>query len=297
MTNIALELSAALGGAVERAGRSVVRVDARHRWPASGTVWDDTGTIVTASHAVEREEGIEVLLADGRTLPATLAGRDPATDLAVLRVEANLGPPAWRGLDGLQVGHLVLAVARPGRTVRAAAGIVSALGDAWRAPAGGKIERYLETDIGLEPGFSGGLLIDVTGQALGLHTAGLLRGRVLALPAATVTRVAGAILAHGAVRRGFIGIGTQPVRLKGVLAARAGQASGLLVVSVQPDTAADRAGLLVGDIVVALGEEPVERLGDLLGLLDEEQVEVPTTLRLVRGGELVEVPLTIGARP
>src|SRR5581483_4926472 len=181
--NFAIALSESFASIVETAARSVVRIEAGRRWPASGAVWSTDGTIVTTSHSVEDDEDIEVGFQDGTTLPATLVGRDHGTDLAILKVAATgLARPAWLEPDGLKVGHLVLAVSRPGRTARASHGVVSALADSWRTPAGGKLDRYIESDVALRPGFSGSLLVDASGRVLGLNTSGLLRGQSIVVP-------------------------------------------------------------------------------------------------------------------
>src|SRR5436305_3064762 len=155
------EISNGLAAAVEAAGASVVRVEGRHRRPSSGIVWSADGVVATADHKIEREEDIRVGLADGRTVPAALVGRDPRTDVAVLRAEATgLSPIEWASSEGLKVGHLVLALSRPGETVRASLGIVCALAPEWRTHAGGKLDRWLATDVLHQPGFTGRLLAD-----------------------------------------------------------------------------------------------------------------------------------------
>jgi S1-C subfamily serine protease len=292
----AFELSESLATIVESAARSVVRVDARWRFPASGAVWSTDGTIVTASHVIEQEDEIEIGLPDGTELPATLVGRDHGTDLAILKVAASgLARPAWLEPDGLKVGHLVLSVSRPGRTARASSGIVSALSDSWRSPSGGKLDRYIESDIALRPGFSGSLLLDARGQVLGLNTAGLLRNSALAIPTATVRRVIESILAHGHVRRGFLGVGAHPVRL-GALGEKLGQETGLLLASIEPGSPAEQAGLLLGDVLVAFDGQPVRQVDDLLGRLDEDRVGRAVTARILRAGEPRDVQVTVGTR-
>ncbi len=296
MNDLATQLSETFADLVAAAAPSVVRVDSQNRWPSSGVVWSTDGTIVTASHSVEDEDEIEVALPDGTTLEATLAGRDPGTDLAVLKVAASgLARPAWLEPDALRVGHLVLAVSRPGRTARASSGIVSALSDAWRTSSGGRVERYIESDVPLRPGFSGSLLLDVSGRVLGLNTAGLLRDHALAIPTATVRRVVEAVLAHGRVRRGFLGIGAHSVPL-GALGAKLGQEAGLLVAAVEPGSPAEKAGVLLGDVLLAFDGQALERVPDLLALLDEERVGRAVTAKLLRAGEPREVAVTVGTR-
>ncbi|HEX8820151.1 MAG TPA: trypsin-like peptidase domain-containing protein, partial [Archangium sp.] len=169
-------LSQSLASIIERIAPSVVRIEARRRHGATGLVWSAEGHIVTTHHALEHEGSISVGLADGRTVSAELVGRDPSTDLALLKADVSgLTPLAPVPLEGVKVGHLVLAVGRPGRTARATLGIVSAFGEGWRTFAGGRIDRYLETDADLPPGFSGGALVDTQGRFLGLLTSALSR--------------------------------------------------------------------------------------------------------------------------
>jgi len=296
MSAIGTELSAVTAGAAETAGRAVVRVEGRRRGPSSGVAWSADGVIVAAHHNVEWDEDIAVGLADGSTARANVVGRDATTDVVVLRAAiGGLAVPEWAA-DTPKVGHLALALTRPGRTVRASLGIVHALGDEWRTPAGGRVDRYLQTDIGLQPGFSGSLLVDLAGRALGMNNAGLVRGTSLALPPATLRRVVEALVAHGHVRRGFIGIGTIPVRLPAAFEKVAGQPTGLLVTSVAEESGAGRAGLLLGDVIVAVEGKGVSGPGDLLPFLEEDRVGRSLTVRIVRAGEPRELAVTVGAR-
>jgi len=291
-------LSEALAGIVGSAGESVVRVEARRRLPASGFVWSNDGIIVTAHHAVQQEENIKVGLPGAQTVLASLVGRDATTDVAVLRAEAKeFSPATMASLDNLRVGHLVLALGRTGRTVQATMGIVSALGEAWRTPTGGQVDRYLHTDVVMYPGFSGGPLVDVNGQVLGLNTSALLRGISLTVPALTLQQVVQTLLAHGRMRRGYLGVGTQPVHLPAALAQQLGQETGLLIMSVNPSSPAEKAGLLLGDTIVGLDRHPVRHIDDLLALLSGDRVGVDVPVRLVRGGQTQELAVTIGERP
>lgn len=316
MTQVLGELSAALAATVEAAGPAVVRVEARRRLPASGIVWSDDGIIVTAHHTIRREEGIQVGLpaqgtqrswtgAAGDSVPATLVGRDATTDLAVLRVEsgaalkpsgARLVPARSAAADDLRVGHMVLALGRPGQTVQATLGIVSALGPSWRSPAGGELDRYLQTDVVMYPGFSGGPLVDATGQVLGLNTSALLRGVSLTVPAVTVSRVVETLLAHGRVRRGYLGIGIQAVRLPAALVEEIDQETGLLLVQVKPDSPAEQGGLLLGDTIIALDGQPVPHHDALTTLLSADRVGTAVAVRVVRAGEVQELDVVVGER-
>jgi S1-C subfamily serine protease len=297
MGQVLSNLSNDLAATVEAAGASVVQVDARHRLPASGIVWSSDGIIVTAHHVVEREEHIGVGLPDGQTVSATLVGRDPTTDLAVLRAQASgLTPARWVEAEGIRVGHIVLGLGRPGHSIQATLGIVSALGEGWRTPAGGLVEPYLQTDLVMYPGFSGGPLVDVSGGMLGLNTSALLRGISLAVPTPTLQGVVGMLLAHGRVRRGYLGVGAQPVRLPAVLEGQLGQETGLLLISVEPDGPAGQGGLLLGDTIVALDGQPVRHMDDLLALLGSDRVGASVPVRIVRGGQVQELTVVIGER-
>ena len=289
------KLSDDLARMVEGAGPVVARVEARRRLPASGIVWSPDGIIVTAHHAVERDDNISVGLPDGQTAAATLVGRDPTTDLAVLRVPAtDLAPPTWGSPDGPRVGHLVLALGRPGKSVLATLGVVSALGEGWRTPAGGRLDSYLQTDVVMYPGFSGGPLVDSAGQVLGLNTSALLRGIALTVPAPTLDRVVETLLAHGRIRRGYLGIGAQPVRLPEGQSQQLGQETGLLLVSVEAGSPAEKGGLLLGDIIVAFDGQSTRHLDDLLGRLSGDSVGAELPLRIVRGGTVRELKVTVG---
>ncbi len=290
-------LSQSLASLIERLAPSLVRIEARRRHGATAIVWSAEGHLLTTSHAIEQEGSIQATLADGRTLPAELLGRDTSTDLALLKVDAP-GLPSLppTPLDGVKVGHLVLALGHPGRTTRATLGIVSAFGEGWRTHAGGRIDRYLETDADLPPGFSGGPLVDAQGHFLGLLTAAFSRTAAVAIPGETLSRVARTLQEHGGIRRGYIGVGAYPVRLPQHLWARAGSESGLILLSVDPEGPAHRAGLLLGDVLVHLGGQSLERVEDLLGYLGDEKVGSTVQARVLRAGEVREVPLTIGKR-
>lgn len=187
MASMLEQVSNDFAAAVEGVSPAVVRVDARRRFPASGVVWSSDGVIVTTHHVVRREEGITVGLADGRIVAATLVARDPSTDLAVLRAEVDgLTPPAWADDTALRVGQLVLAVGRPDEGLQASLGVISTLDGAWRSPAGGQIERYVQSDLTMYPGFSGGALVGAAGDVIGVNTSALLRGASVTIPTSTL---------------------------------------------------------------------------------------------------------------
>lgn len=316
MASILQELSDAMAGAVESAAPGIVRVEARRRLPATGIVWSSDGLIVTSHHVVEQTENIVIGLADDVSVPATLIGRDPGTDLAVLRAEANLTPPTWANNDELKVGHLVLALGRPGEQVQATLGVVSALGEMRMSPRrggrhgehGGKRKRregmsltssagpIVQTDVVMYPGFSGGPLVDAGGFVRGLNTSALVRGISLTVPTVTVRKVVDALLAHGHVRRGYLGIGAQPVRLTEALSQELDQEIGLMLVSIEAGSPAEQGGLLLGDILVALDDNPVQTVDDLLLLLGSERAGAEIALNIIRGGQLMDLTLTAGER-
>lgn len=296
MNEIASELSDALAGAVEAAGESVVRVEGRARGASSGVVWSADGIVLTAHHTLDRDEDVRVGLPDGRALEATVVGRDPGTDLAVLRVKASgLRPAAWRD-DAPRVGQMLLHLSRPGRTVRARLGIASGVAGSWRTRWGGRLDRYVEADVALERGFSGGLFVDVGGRGLGLATAGFVRATPLAVPPPTLRRVAEQVLAHGQVRRGFLGIGSYPVALPATLAESEGQRSGLMLVSVQDGAPAAAAGLLIGDVILKVEGHAIANPEDLLPFVDEDRVGADLSVRVLRAGAAREVQVKVGQR-
>ena len=291
MTNPAQDFSNALADAVERVNASVVRVETGRRRPASGLVWSADGLIVTTAHSLEREDGLEVYLDSGEARAATLVGADSASDIALLRAEGEgWVTPERAPSEGLRRGQLVLALSRPGRTVRSNLGVVSALADEWRAPGGGKIERYVQTDVSVEPGFSGGPLVDASGRVIGLNSAGLLRSTAMTLAAVTIERVVNALLSPNGLQRGFLGVSTATARLPRALAESAGQRAGLALLGLQPGGPAEQAGFVIGDVLLGLDGEALESVGDLQAVLEERAARaVPA--RVLRGG--VELTLTV----
>ena len=201
MTDTLNTVSNEMADLVTAAAPSIVRVEGRRRLSASGVIWTTDGVIVTANHVVERDDNLKVGLSDGDALPAELVGRDPATDIAILRVKtSNASPPVWVDASDLRVGNLVLALGRPGKAVQATLGIVSALGDAWQSPSGRRVDRYLQTDVAMYPGFSGGPLVLANGSFAGINTSGLLQGISIAIPARTTNEVVDTLLTYGRVR-------------------------------------------------------------------------------------------------
>jgi len=299
-TSLAI-LSDQLADAAAMAGDSIVAVHARPRLPSTGIHWQD-GVLVTTDGTIRRESDITVTPADGRTLPATLAGRDRRTDLAVLRIAAGSLPTAGLGDPAsLRPGHLVLGLARLGQGgPRVSFGAVSAVGGRWRCWKGGEIDRLLQSNLTLYPGFGGGPLVDATGQIHGINSGGLSRAFATTIPVETVNRVVGQLLEKGYVARGWLGAAMQPVRFNPAAQRRLGldTDSGLVILSVEPDGPAALSGLLVGDVIVKLGGRPIETVEDLVDALGASDVVGRTfNLDLVRGGERIKADVLIGERP
>jgi S1-C subfamily serine protease len=300
MSNInpLVELSDALANAAETAGKSTVLVSARRRFPASGIAYNPS-LVLTADHVVERDDDISIELPDGTEQNASLAGRDPGSDLALLRLNRPELSPVEIAPGDARVGQMVLSIGRPTEEgIQASLGVISAIGGAIRTGRGGLLERYLRTDAIPYPGFSGGPLVDIAGRALGVNTSGLARGASLSIPIALAWQVAEALKEHGSVRRGYLGVRSQPVTISAAQQNTLGrqQASGLLLVSVEADSPAEAGGLLVGDIIIALEGKPVTDPDELLARLLGDTVGKSSQVDILRGGQPVSVMVTIGER-
>lgn len=292
MSDILRTLSDAMADAVQAAGASVVRLEARRRMPATGIVWSADGVIITAHHVIENEDSITVGLPGGERVTAALVGRDPNTDTAVLRAEASgLAVPEWAEADAVRVGHLALAVGRPGSQLQTTLGVVSAL-----SHSPNENHFFAQTDVVMYPGFSGGPLVSVTGQIIGLNSSALMRGASLTVQTPTLRHVVDNLLRHGRMRRGYLGVGVQPARLPQALAEQLGQKSGVLVMSVEPDSPAEHGGLFMGDTIVAVDGQPIESGEDLLAALGGGRIGQHVPVRIVRGGQTHDIAVTIGER-
>jgi len=288
MANELTALSSELADVVAKVGSAVVAVDARPRFGSSGVIWRP-GIVVTAEHTMRREEEISVTLPDGTTVPVTVAGSDPGTDLTVLKVDgaaattlAIAGEPA--------PGNLALSIGRsPDSGVNATMGIVSAVSGSWRTWRGGRLDRYIRLDLTLYPGSSGGLVVNTKGEAIGIATSALSRIAGLAIPASTVNRVVDEILARGHVARGYLGVGLQPVELPD-------HQKGLIVLSLESDGPADKAGVLIGDVIVSLGGTAVDDTDDIQTVLEKHAVGQTIQAGLVRGGVASNMGVVVGER-
>jgi S1-C subfamily serine protease len=270
-------------------GRSVVAIDARPRFGSSGVFWRP-GVIVTAEHTIRREEEIGVTLPDGVRVEATVAGSDPGTDLAVLKVDAA-GDAAAIAPTTPAPGNLALTIGRsPDSGVNATLGIVSAVSGEWRTWRGGRLDRYIRLDLTLYPSSSGGLVADTKGEAIGIATSALSRIAGLAIPASTVNRVVDEILARGSVARGYLGVGLQPVELPD-------HHKGLIVLSLEAEGPAAKAGVLIGDVVVSLGGTAVDDTDDIQTVLEKHAAGQTIQAGLVRAGAALGIAIAIGERP
>ena len=286
------DLSKEIEALVEKASQSVVRVDARRGRAGTGIVWD-SGLVLTANHVVEQEEDIEVVL-DGKSAKASLVGRDPATDLALLKVDGLSAPAMPRAkVSDLKPGQIVLAIGRPG-SLKATFGTISAVSSSWRGWRGSEIEHLIQTNAPLYPGFSGGPLVDADGRAVGMNSWVFGRGDGRAIAMDVAERVVESLRADGRIKRPYLGIGTQQVPLPDAVKARVNQDSGLLIVAIEPQSPADKAGLMQGDTMVALNGTVTSNLEDLYAGLRKIKVGATQTLKVIRAGELKEIAVTVG---
>lgn len=296
MSNTFMDLSNAFADAAEKAGKSIVLVNARRRMPASGIAFG-ADLILTADHVVERDEDITVLLADGSQVNATVAGRDPGTDLAVLKLEKAAATPAEKA-PAARVGQLVLAVGRPSpEGIEASLGTVSAINGPVRTPRG-QLEQFYRTDTTPYPGFSGGPLVDAEGRIVGVNTSGFGRGMSITIPAEIAWKVAAELATNGSIKRGYLGIRSQPVELNAAAqtALKREQGSGLLVVGLEENSPAEAGGVLVGDTLVGINGHAVADHDDLFAHLSGEVVGKSTPVEVLRGGQPLSLPVTIEER-
>ncbi len=297
MSNILVELSNSMADAAEKAAASTVLVNARRRMPASGIAFAGD-LVLTADHVIEREDGITVMLANGAETAASLAGRDPGSDLAVLRLEKEHTTPAQAAMQ-VRIGQLVLALGRPSDAgIEASLGVISAIGGPVRTPRG-SLDKYIRTDATPYPGFSGGPLVDAEGLVVGVNTSGIGRGVTLTIPSDYAWKVADQLARTGSVKRGYLGVRSEAVELSEAAqkALKRTQATGLLLVGVERKSPAEAGRLIVGDILVGIDGQPIPDHDALFAHLTGEVVGKSIPLDVLRGGELRTFPVEIGARP
>ena len=294
------EISDQLAEAVSTAAASIVAVHARPRLASTGVHWRD-GVIVTTDATVKRTDDISVTLPDGQRVTATLIGRDPGTDLAALRIQAGLLPVAPRAAAAdLRPGHLVLALARTGNDgPQATFGVVSSVGDAWRTWRGGTLDRRVQSDVELLPGFGGGPLVTAHGAVAGINSGGMSKPLCVTIPDTTIDRILDSIVNRGYVARGWLGASMQTVRFSDAATAKLGfdGHGGLVVLDVEHDSPAAHGGVMIGDVLVRIDEMRITKHDDVMTFLGSDRVGTVVQLQVVRGGEVVVVPVTIGERP
>ncbi len=304
------EISNGMADAAEKAAAGMVQVAGRRRGGATGIVWAD-GLIVTADHVVPGRKGGHgkhghkkhgkvrkptVILADGTKLEAEVVGRDPSTDIAVLRVEGATLTPATRSKETGRVGNIVLALGMGHGVTESTFGVLSGIGDSWRTSAGGVIDQYIQTDVLMYPGFSGGPLINTAGEVVGMNSSGLMRGASIAIPNKTIERVVAQLTEYGEVKRGYLGVRNQPARLSEKIATELGQETGLLIAGVKTGSPAEDSGLLVGDVIVTFNGRAIRHPDDLLSELSAVIPGEKTPTTVVRGGKLKKMNVKVGTQ-
>lgn len=333
MTNILGSISSEMAALVEKAAPSVLRVEARRRLPATGIAWSEN-LVITAHHVVEIEDDIGIGTPDGGSLSANLLGRDPRNDLALLHVDGSLKPANLSGDEDLRVGNLVFALGRPRQQIKATLGIVSGLvnpadlnrrrqrmkqafakgkGDrrawkkskwkwkkwmAWEGESWGMLlaDRLIQTDVTMYPGFSGGPLLGADGTLHGMNTSGFGGGVSAAVPVDVLRKSVAALLSDGKITTGYLGIGVQTAQLPDSVAESLGQDAGLLVVSIEADSPAAAADMLVGDILTALDGESIEHVDELQVILARLELGSEVGTRYTRGGEIREGSVVVGEK-
>lgn len=299
MTSPLISLSEHLASTVQQAGQSTVAIHARPRFDSSGVHWSP-GIVVTADHTIQREEDLRITTSNGSTLKAELVGRDPGTDLAVLRVNGLDIPVAARANNNtLQPGSIILAVGRFKDSASAAFGVLSSISGPSQSSRGGHLDQVVRLDIALHPGASGGAVVNASGELIGIATPALSRLSIFAIPLSTVGRVSEKLLKHGRIPSGYLGIGFQAVAIPDHLKTKLNLAAStaLIAVSVDPVAPAGQAGMMIGDVLLELGGRAIERPENVQELLDSDSIGKKLTARILRGGNTMEFQITVGERP
>jgi S1-C subfamily serine protease len=293
-------LSEEIANAVKNVSGSVVAVQGGRRLTASGIHWR-SGLVVTANHMIRRDDQLSIIFAGHRSAPAALVGRDPSTDIGVLKMDgsAGLSPAETTSTVGLKVGHVVVAVGRSHLgDVSASSGIVARLGSQWKTWRGGDIDQLVRPDITLYPGQSGSALVNSHGQVLGMNTVGLARMAAITVPTATVDRVIVELLEHGHIRRPYLGLAMQtvsiPEDLRGKL--KLESTTGLLVMHVEVDGPGNKGGVMLGDVIIGIQGKPAGDLRTLQEALAGLRTGDPGKLTVIHGGEKRDLAVTVGDR-
>jgi S1-C subfamily serine protease len=300
MSKELIELSNALAQATGRAAESVVAVHTESRGSSSGIVWR-SGVIVTAEHALRRDEEIQLTLPTGRVVPATLAGRDSSTDLAVLKfAEGDTATPEFGDAATLRQGSLTLVVGRTRVSGPVAAlGVVSLIAPERRSWTGGALAPYIRLDVGLQPTAAGGAVIDAGGKTVGLATPRFARFGAIAIPASAIDKIVDTLLTKGRMPRGYLGVGLQAVGLPETLRTtlQRKEKTAAIVLEVHTDGPADKAGIVIGDILVSLGGHAITRLEDVQSILAGDAIGKEFPLKFVRGGSVQQASIVVAERP
>ena len=295
-----IAISNALADATEKAGAHTVAVHTEPRGSSSGVIWRP-GLIVTAEHALRRNEEIQVTLPDGKVAGAKLQGRDPSTDLALLKCEAaGAAPAAWGDSGAFKAGQLALVVGRTRASGPVAGlGCVSLVAGERRMWGGAAISPYVRLDVALQRTAVGGAVVDASGKIAGIATPKFAPAGALALPVATVNRVVEGLLAKGHIPRGYLGVGLQPIRLPENLreALQRREKSAVIVLEVEADGPAHKAGVVIGDILIGMNGKPVMRLEDVHAHLHGEHIGKTVNAEFLRGGVRRDASIVIGERP
>src|SRR6267378_916224 len=300
MSKELIELSNALAQATDRAASSVVAVHTERRGSSSGIVWR-SGVIVTSEHALRRDEEIQVTLPNGRVVSASLAGRDPSTDIAVLKcAEVSNAAPEFGDVAALKPGSLTLVVGRTRASGPVAAlGVVSLVAPDRRTWTGASIVPYIRLDVGLQPTAVGGAVIDAHGSTVGMATPRFARFGAIAVPASSINKITDTLLQKGRIPRGYLGVGLQPVRLPDALRDKLkwNEKTAAIVMDVHPGGSADRAGIVIGDILISMAGQPVTGLEDVQSHLAGEAIGKTLPLKFVRGGAIQTGSIVVAERP
>jgi len=300
MSQELIELSNELAQLTDRAATSVVAVHTETRGSSSGIVWR-SAVIVTSEHALRRDEEIQVTLPSGRVVPATLAGRDPSTDIAVLNcTEANSAVPEASDVSTLKPGSLALVVGRTRVSGPVAAlGVVSLVAPDRRTWTGGSLAPYIRLDVGLQPTAVGGAVISAHGDTIGLATPRFARFGAIAVPASAINKIADTLLKKGRIPHGYLGVGLQPVSLPDTLrqSLQRKEKTAAIVLEIQPNGPADKAGIVIGDILVSLAGHAVARPGDVQAILAGDAIGKSLALKFIRGGSVQEGSIVVAERP
>jgi S1-C subfamily serine protease len=300
MSKELIEFSNALAQVTERASAIVVAVHTETRGSSSGIVWRP-GVIVTSEHALRHDEEIQLTLPIGRVVPATLVGRDPSTDIAVLKCsEADTAVPLFGDVSALKPGTLTLVVGRTRASGPVAAlGVVSLLASDRRTWTGASLTPYIRLDIGLQPTAIGGAVIEASGNLVGLATPRFARFGAIAVPASTINKISDTLLKQGRIPRGYLGVGLQPVRLPNSLREmlQRNEKTAAIALEVHPGGPADKAGIVIGDILVSLGGQSITRLEDVQSLLAGDAIGKTLPLKFIRGGAVQDGNIVVAERP